>query len=89
MNTNSILAFSAIAVALAIFVAPFAASDVSARHDVTQSNTASQSISQSQSSSQNSLCASGDDTSFSCNNTSYQFQYNRGNNAAGQQNNNN
>ena len=86
MNTKSILAFSAIAVALAILVAPFAVSDVSANHR-TQSNTGSQSISQSQSSSQNSLCVSGDDTTASCNNFSRQSQFNFGNNALAQANN--
>jgi hypothetical protein len=47
-------------------------------------NAASQEISQKQSSEQNSQCVSGDDTSDSCNNFSFQNQENEGNNALGQ-----
>ena len=50
-------------------------------------NSADQEISQSQSSEQNSLCVSGDDTDDSCNNFNFQFQDNEGNNALGQQDN--
>ena len=50
-------------------------------------NGADQGISQSQESEQDSFCVSGDDTDFSCNNFSDQFQLNFGNNALGQQDN--
>jgi hypothetical protein len=50
-------------------------------------NGADQEISQDQSSEQNSLCVSGDDTDDSCNNLSFQGQLNFGNNALGQQDN--
>jgi hypothetical protein len=50
-------------------------------------NSADQSIEQSQSSEQSSFCVSGDDTDDSCNNFSAQFQFNSGNNALGQQDN--
>ena len=50
-------------------------------------NSADQSISQSQESEQSSFCVSGDDTDDSCNNISAQFQFNDGNNALGQQDN--
>ena len=78
MNTTSVLAVIA---ALAMIVSPLAIGSAFA------DNTGSQSISQSQSSSQNSFCVSGDDTKFSCNNFSSQFQWNEGNNALGQQDN--
>ena len=47
-------------------------------------NKAKQSIEQSQSSNQNGLCVSGIDTWFSCNNASFQHQFNSGNNALAQ-----
>ena len=78
MNSTSILAVIA---ALAMIVSPLAIGSAFA------DNTGSQSISQDQSSSQNSLCVSGDDTTFSCNNFSDQDQFNFGNNALGQQDN--
>jgi hypothetical protein len=50
-------------------------------------NSADQSISQDQSSEQSSFVVSGDDTDDSGNNFSAQFQWNEGNNALGQQDN--
>ena len=50
-------------------------------------NSADQSIDQEQSSEQDSFCVSGDDTDDSCNNFSFQGQVNTGNNALGQQDN--
>ncbi len=50
-------------------------------------NSADQSQDYSQDSEQSSFCVSGDDTFASCNNFSEQDQFNFGNNALGQQNN--
>jgi hypothetical protein len=50
-------------------------------------NSADQSISQDQSSDQSSFVVSGDDTDDSGNNLNFQFQFNDGNNALGQQDN--
>jgi hypothetical protein len=50
-------------------------------------NRADQGISQKQASSQNSLCVSAGDTNLSCNNISNQNQKNTGDNALGQQDN--
>ena len=50
-------------------------------------NSADQSIDQSQESEQSSFVVSGDDTDDSGNNLNFQFQFNDGNNALGQQDN--
>jgi len=85
-NASNKLFVTAIAlvVALALISSPIMAStdDVYATHK--KKNKAKQSIEQSQSSSQNDQCLSGGTTFLSCNNLSFQGQFNSGNNALGQ-----
>lgn len=79
--TKTILASTAIVVALALVLAPSAiAGDVFA----TKNSKAFQGIFQGQFSKQNSQVISGDDTKNSGNNFNFQFQQNKGNNALGQ-----
>ena len=80
MNTKSILALSAVAVALALLVAPLAASDVSASHG----DSLRQQIIQSQESEQESQVTSGGNTEASGNNFNEQTQTNEGSNTATQ-----
>ncbi len=84
MNSTYLLAVSA---ALAMSISPLAIGNIFADNGHDGGNNADQSIDQDQSSEQNSLCVSGDDTTASCNNFSDQFQLNTGNNALGQQDN--
>ena len=82
MNTTKILlGTTAIALALALVLAPLAMSeDVLAK----KSNKAKQIISQAQKSKQNSQVISGESTLFSGNNLGFQFQNNLGSNALAQ-----
>jgi len=73
----------ALVVALALISSPLVSMD-DAFATKKKGNTAKQSIEQSQSSNQNGLCVSGIDTWFSCNNASFQHQFNSGNNALAQ-----
>jgi len=73
----------AIVVALALFVSPMLNVD-DALATQNKKNKAKQSIDQSQSSNQNAQCASGGTTFLSCNNLSFQHQFNSGNNALAQ-----
>jgi hypothetical protein len=73
----------ALVVALALISSPLVAMD-DAFATKKKGNTAKQSIEQSQSSNQNGLCVSGINTWFSCNNASFQHQFNSGNNALAQ-----
>ncbi len=73
----------ALVVALALIASPLVAMD-DAFATKKKGNKAKQSIEQSQSSNQNGLCVSGVDTWFSCNNASFQHQFNSGNNALAQ-----
>ncbi|MGD9534631.1 MAG: hypothetical protein AB7V56_12805 [Candidatus Nitrosocosmicus sp.] len=78
-----ITASIAIVVAFALFASPLVApDDALATHK--KGNKAKQSISQSQSSNQNAGCVSGGTTFLSCNNLSFQHQFNSGNNALAQ-----
>jgi len=88
-NTSKKMFVTAIAlvVALALISSPLMASTDDAYATHKNKNKAKQSIEQSQSSSQNSLCVSGGNTAFSCNNLSFQDQFNSGNNALGQDSN--
>lgn len=79
MYTKSILSLTAVAAALALFVAPLAVSEVSAFSSF------SQLIKQSQSISQNSQCVSGSTTTGSCNNVATNTQTNTGNQVGGTQ----
>lgn len=84
-NTNKqIFVYSvALVVALALISSPLVAMD-DAFATKKKENKAKQSIEQSQSSNQNGLCVSGIDMWFSCNNASFQHQFNSGNNALAQ-----
>ncbi len=84
-NTNKKLfvASITIVVALALFVSPMLNVD-DALATQNKKNKAKQSIDQSQSSNQNAQCASGGTTFLSCNNLSFQHQFNSGNNALAQ-----
>ena len=79
MNTKSILAFSAVAVALAMIASPL----------LTAANANAFSISQfiglSQSSSQSGQCVSGVAVATSCTNTATNTNFNTGNQVAGTQ----
>lgn len=87
MNTSkTILASTAVVLALALILAPLALSDAFATKNK-KSNFAQQIISQVQKSKQNSQVVSGGDSVGSGNNINFQFQGNTGNNALGQQNN--
>ena len=83
-NKNKLFVASiAMVVALALIASPLVAiDDALATHK--KGNKAKQSIEQSQSSNQNGLCVSGASTFFSCNNASFQHQFNSGNNALAQ-----
>jgi hypothetical protein len=82
-TTKTLLASSAIVIALALVLAPLAISeDAFAK----KSNKAKQIISQSQKSSQNSQVISGGSSFLSGNNFNFQGQFNSGNNALGQLN---
>ena len=83
-NKNKLFVASiAMVVALALIASPLVAiDDALATHK--KGNKAKQSIEQSQSSTQNGLCVSGASTFFSCNNASFQHQFNSGNNALAQ-----
>jgi hypothetical protein len=83
-NKNKLFVASiAIVVALALIASPLVTiDDALATHK--KGNKANQSIEQSQSSNQNGLCVSGASTFFSCNNASFQHQFNSGNNALAQ-----
>ncbi len=74
----------AIVVALALIASPLVAMDEALATKGKKGNKATQSIEQSQSSNQNGLCVSGVNTFFSCNNASFQHQFNSGNNALAQ-----
>ncbi len=74
----------AIVVALALITSPLISMDDAFATKGKKGNKATQSIDQSQSSNQNGLCVSGVDTWFSCNNASFQHQFNSGNNALAQ-----
>jgi len=75
----------AMVIALALVASPLVAmDDALATKDKKKGNWARQLIEQSQSSNQNGLCVSGGNTLFSCNNTSFQNQFNVGNNALAQ-----
>jgi hypothetical protein len=90
MNTNTLLACTAVVIAFALVMAPLAiAGDAEAKHKKgdKKSNKATQIISQSQSSSQNSLVVSGGNSVLSGNNVNVQVQSNTGNNVLGQSNN--
>ncbi len=78
--TKTILASTAIVVALALVLAPSAVGE----NVLAKSNKAFQGIFQGQESKQNSLVVSGDDTKKSGNNINFQFQSNKGNNVLGQ-----
>jgi hypothetical protein len=69
-------------VALALLASPIVAVDDA--FATKKKNKAKQSIDQSQSSAQNAQCASGGTTFLSCNNVSFQHQFNSGNNALAQ-----
>jgi hypothetical protein len=88
-TTKTLLASSAIVIALALVLAPLAISeDAFAKHKKgDKSNKASQIISQVQKSTQNSQVVSGGNTIASGNNINLQFQSNTGNNALAQSNN--
>ena len=76
MNTKSIIAFSAVAVALALFASPLlAATEANANH-ISQSITGTQTIKQS------SQCVSII-SALNCNNLGGNFQFNTGNQVAG------
>jgi hypothetical protein len=79
MNSTSILSIIAVFAMLVGTVATFG--------NAFADNGADQSTEQSQSSEQDSFCVSGVDTDDSCNNLSAQLQFNFGNNALGQQDN--
>ena len=79
--TKTILASTAIVVALALVLAPSAIAD---NVFATKNNKAFQGIFQGQFSKQNSQVISGDDTEKSGNNFNFQFQKNKGNNVLGQ-----
>ena len=82
-NKNKfIVASIAIVVALALLASPIVAVDDA--FATKKKNKAKQSIDQSQSSAQNAQCASGGTTFLSCNNVSFQHQFNSGNNALAQ-----
>ncbi|VFJ13568.1 hypothetical protein [Candidatus Nitrosocosmicus franklandus] len=84
-NKNKMLVASiAMVVALALLSSPLVAMDNDALATNKKGNKAKQSIEQSQSSNQNGLCVSGASTFFSCNNASFQHQFNSGNNALAQ-----
>jgi hypothetical protein len=72
----------AIVVALTLIASPLVAVDDA--FATKKKNKANQSIDQSQSSAQNALCTSGGTTFLSCNNVSFQHQFNSGNNALAQ-----
>jgi len=74
----------ALVVALALISSPLMASTDDAYATHKKKNKAKQSIEQSQSSNQNGQCLSGGTTFLSCNNLSFQGQFNSGNNALGQ-----
>jgi type II secretory pathway pseudopilin PulG len=75
----------AMVIALALVASPLVAmDDALATRDKKKGNGARQLIEQSQSSNQDGLCVSGGNTLFSCNNTSFQNQFNGGNNALAQ-----
>lgn len=77
MNTKSIIAFSAVAVALALFASPLlAATEANANH-VKQSITGTQSIKQS------SQCVSGIASTLCGNSLGANIQFNTGNQVAG------
>jgi len=83
IQSNKLIVGSiAIVVALALIAGPMVAMDDA--FATKKKNKANQSIDQSQSSSQNALCASGGTTFLSCNNVSFQHQFNSGNNALAQ-----
>ncbi len=86
MNRTSILSIIAV---FAMIVGTLSVGNAFAHNNDNNNggNSADQSISQSQESEQSSFCVSGDDTFFSCNNWSEQDQFNFGNNALGQQDN--
>jgi hypothetical protein len=86
MNSKSILSIIA-AFALVFGTLSFGSAFAHDNDNDNGGNSADQSIEQSQSSEQSSFCVSGDDTDDSCNNFSAQFQFNSGNNALGQQDN--
>lgn len=88
MNASkTILASSAIVIALALVLAPLAMSEDAFAKKSKKSNFAQQIISQVQKSSQNSQVVSGGDSVGSGNNINFQFQSNSGNNALAQSNN--
>ena len=82
IHNKLFVASIAIVVAFALIVSPIVAVDDA--FATKKKNTAKQSIDQSQSSAQNALCASGGTTFLSCNNISFQHQFNSGNNALAQ-----
>ncbi len=83
MNTKSILACTAVVVALALFISPLVVADDAMA--TKKKNKANQSIEQSQTNKQNSQCVSGTITLLCGNNFSAQLQAQLGNNALGQQ----
>ena len=82
IHNKLFVASIAIVVAFALIVSPIVAVDDA--FATKKKNKAKQSIDQSQSSAQNALCASGGTTFLSCNNVSFQHQFNSGNNALAQ-----
>jgi hypothetical protein len=82
IHNKFIVASIAIVVALALLASPIVAVDDA--FATKKKNKAKQSIDQSQSSAQNAQCASGGTTFLSCNNVSFQHQFNSGNNALAQ-----
>jgi hypothetical protein len=79
-----VMASIAMVIALALVASPIVAMDDVLATKKKKGNWAEQFITQSQSSNQNGLCVSGGSTLFSCNNTSFQNQFNSGNNALAQ-----
>ena len=82
IHNKHFVASVAIVVALALLASPIVAVDDA--FATKKKNKAKQSIDQSQSSAQNAQCASGGTTFLSCNNVSFQHQFNSGNNALAQ-----
>ncbi len=81
-STKTILASSAVIIAFALIVAPFALSDDALAK---KSNNGIQTIHQGQVNEQNGQCVSGDVTIISCNNVAPQLQFNKGKLSLGQQ----
>ena len=86
LNNKKPLILAVVAVvAFALFMSPtFAVSDVMAKEKKNKGNDSDQEIDQGQSSRQNAQCVSGEDAIVSCNNLSFQDQFNSGENALGQ-----